>query len=451
MKLFRLSSFFLSIIGLGTALAVDGPIIHATHTSDGPPVIHATHAAATSLTLAQAHEIALRKHPKITIARLLALASWQAVDQARSGYFPNVSLNVASVHTAQENTRSVSTSLPVSAVVDRDGAAVFVSQLITDFGRTSNLTASTILKAKSQERNVDATRAQILLEVDNAYFAILRDQALVRVARDTVTERRLLRDQVGALAQNQLRSELDVSFAAVSLQQAELLLSRTENDLESAYATLAALLDESNVTEYHLSDESNSAKPASNVSDLIAAAFRNRPELLRLGLERDSAVKFARAERALSYPKISGEATAGEIPYHDAATNQDYAAFGVIVSVPVFNGKLYSAKAKEAELRSKAGDEALHDARNDVERDVRIAWLSANNAYRNMAITGKLRQQAKRSLDLAQARYNAGTSGMVELSQAQLALTSAEIDETSARYEYFLRLSILAFQTGSLK
>jgi len=62
------------------------------------------------------------------------------------------------------------------------------------------------LKAKSQDRNVDATRAQILLEVDNAYFATLRNQALVRVAQDTVTERRLLRNQVDALAQNELRS-----------------------------------------------------------------------------------------------------------------------------------------------------------------------------------------------------------------------------------------------------
>lgn len=407
--------------------------------------------APPSLTLTEAHAIALQKHPKISLAELLAKASWQEVVQARSGFYPNISLNMASVHAGSESARGVSTSLPVSAIVDRDGAAVFLSQLITDFGRTSNLAASTVLKAKAAERNVDATRAQILLEVDNAYFATLRSEALVRVARDTVRERQLISNQVTALAKNELRSTLDVSFADVNLQQAQLLLSRTENDLASAYATLAALLDESNVTEFRLADESAKARPAPNVNDLIAAAFRNRPELLRLELERDSAGKFAKAERALNYPRVSAEAAAGELPYHDPTTNQNYAAFGVIVSLPIFNGNLYWAKAREAELKAKADDQTLHDARNDVERDVRIAWLSANNAFKNMTITSNLRQQAKRSLDLAQARYNAGTSGMVELSQAQLALTSAEIDETSARYEYLLRLSILAFQTGSLK
>jgi outer membrane protein len=416
-----------------------------------PPQPHASPEAPRPLTLPEAHQIALRKHPKISVSRLLALASWQGVDEARSGFFPQLSLNVAGVGTARENTRSVSSTLPVSSVADRGGAAVYFSQLVTDFGRTWNLTASTILKARADDRNVDATRAQILLEVDNAYFATLRGQALLHVAQDTVRERRILRDQVDALAKNDLRSSLDVSFADVSLQQAELLLSRTENDLASSSATLAALLDEGGVTEYRLADQSHAAAPEGNVHDLISAAFQNRPELLSLGLQRDSAAKFARAEHALKYPRVTAEAIAGELPYHDSATNENYAAFGVEVNVPLFNGKLFTAKAREADLRAQAGDAALHDARNDVERDVRIAWLAANNAYKNLAITTNLRQQAKRSLDLAQARYNAGTSGMVELSQAQLALTAADIDETSARYEYLLRLSILSFQTGMLK
>jgi outer membrane protein len=287
--------------------------------------------------------------------------------------------------------------------------------------------------------------------VDKAYFDALRSLALVHVAQGTVEERRVVRDQVQALARNELRSSLDVSFANVNLQQAELLLSRTENDLDSAYATLAALLDETSVTEYRLADESTSQKPPGNVYDLIGTAFRNRPDLLGLGLDHDSAVKFAKAERALSYPKITADVVAGELPYHDNTTNQDYAAGGVEMNWPIFNGKLFSAKRKEAELRAQASEATLHDARNDVERDVRIAWLSVNNAYRNMAITGKLRQQAQSSLDLATARYHAGTSGMVELTQAQLALTSAQIDETNSRYEYLLRLSILTYQIGELR
>ncbi|HEY3898841.1 MAG TPA: TolC family protein [Chthoniobacter sp.] len=408
-------------------------------------------AAPRALTLGEAHEIALKKHPKITTARLLALATWQTVVQAKSAYYPNVLLNVAGVDTARENTREISQSVQVSSVVDRGGAGVFITQLLTDFGRTSNLVASSNAHAKSQDQNVDATREQVLLEVDKAYFDALRSRALVQVAQSTVRERRVVRDQVQNLAQNELRSSLDVSFADVNLQQAELLLSRTENDLDSAYATLAALLDETSVTEYRLADESGSRQPPANVSDLITTAFRNRPDLLGLNLDHESAVRFAKAERALSYPRVTLDVVGGELPYHDNATNENYAAGGVEVNWPIFNGKLFIAKRKEAELRAQASAATVHDAMNDVERDVRIAWLSANNAYKNMAITDKLREQAQRSLDLATARYHAGTSGIVELTQAQLALTSAQIDETNARYEYILRLSILSYQTGMLK
>jgi outer membrane protein len=323
--------------------------------------------------------------------------------------------------------------------------------LITDFGRTSNLTASMNLKAKSQQENVAAVRLQILLEVDNAYFAALRAQSLARVARVTLKERQLVARQVTALEQNQLRSPLDLTFARVNQQQAALLLSHAENDLQSAFATLAALLDEPEVTAYRLSDDLEFGRPDGDVSRLIANAYRDRPDLARLRLELESARRFTKAEGALSYPNVSAQATGGKIPYHDATTNKDYGAAGIIVNMPLLSGGLYTARRKEAELKAKAAEETLHDATNSIARDVRIAWLGANNAFKNLEITHELREQAKKSLSLAQARYDVGTSSMIELSQAQVNATAAEIDDTSARYEYLLRRAILEFQTGALK
>jgi outer membrane protein len=51
-------------------------------------------------------------------------------------------------------------------------------------------------------------------------------------------------------------------------------------------------------------------------------------------------------------------------------------------------------------------------------------------------------------LDLAQTRYKLGLSGIVELSQAQLAQTQAEIAYANARYAYQTALAVLSFQTG---
>ena len=90
-------------------------------------------------------------------------------------------------------------------------------QLITDFGRTANLSQSAKYRAKAEEDNAQVTRDQILLAVDSAFYGALQAQAVTKVARQTVTSRQVFLDQVSALASNKLRSELDVSFAKVNV------------------------------------------------------------------------------------------------------------------------------------------------------------------------------------------------------------------------------------------
>lgn len=404
-----------------------------------------------TLTLQQAREIALKNHPKISIAELKALASQQVVKEARSAYFPLITGGIGAVATSNENTRVVTGTLPVSSVFNRASASVIVSQLITDFGRTSNLVDSSKLKANADQQDVLATRAQIVLQVDGAYFGVLQAQALVRVAEETIKTRQLVRDQIGALAKNNLKSSLDVSFAEVYYQEAELLLSRSRNDLQSSFATLAAVLDDPRALTYELASEPVPGKLPSDVPKLIGTAFQERPDLMRLRLEYDSAVKFAKAEHALRYPTLAAQGTAGVLPYRDSSINQDYAAAGVVLNVPIFTGGLYTARQKEAELRARAAEQTVRDFENNVARDVRIAWLNASNTLERVAITERLRQQAQESLKLAQARYDAGSSSIVELSQAQLNLTGAQINETNARYEYLVRRSLLDYQVGTLK
>jgi outer membrane protein len=403
---------------------------------------------AKALTLKEARDLALRKHPKITVAQLQALAAKQAVREAQSGFLPNLSANFGAVGTEDGGTRIASSGLPVSSVFSRASAAINLTQLVTDFGRTANLTDSSKLHARAAEENVEATRAQIILQVDAAYFGALQAEAVLRVAQETAKSRELLRDRVSALASNQLKSELDASFAEVNFQDAKLGSLKAENEVQSSFATLGALLDSREAGTFRLVEEPLAAPPATDAAALVSTALNERPELLRLRLERDSALKFARAERAQHYPTLSLQGTAGVFPYRDEELNQDYAAAGIILNVPIFSGNLYDARSQAAALRAQAAEAALHDEENNVVRDVRIAWFNASNAHERLAVAAKLLEQAKLSYTLADARYKAGTSSIVELSQAELNLTSAQLTAAAARYEYLVRRSILDFQTG---
>ncbi len=118
------------------------------------------------------------------------------------------------------------------------------------------------------------------------------------------------------------------------------------------------------------------------------------------------------------------------------------------VSIPIFEGMLFSAREKEAQLREKASEENLRDAENNVIRDVRIAGLNLSYAAERLTLTEQLLASANEAFDLATARYKVGSSSIVELSQSQLNQTEAEIAEAKAKYEFQTRKSILNFQLG---
>ena len=404
-----------------------------------------------SLTLEQAHETALRNHPLISVADLKALAARQFTRQVRSGFFPNLSANVVAVGTTENNTRLAAIGgLNNPAIFDRNAEGVMISQLITDFGRTANLTGSARLQAEAAANRAQATREQILLSVDAAFYAALQAQSVTRVAEQTVTARQVFLDQVSALATNKLRSDLDLSFARVNVDEAKLLLSKAQNDLDAAFAQLSTIMGMRESKSYRLVEQPLPPEVSTNVSDFVQQALRSRPDLLSLRNQREAGLKFAREEKALRYPTISAVGSAGVVPIHDPQLPDNYAAAGVVMSMPLFAGGYYSARQQEAELQAQADEASLRDLENNVIRDVRIAWLNTQNAFDRYRITGQLLENARQSYTLAQARYQNQISSIVEFNQAELNLLSAQIVYANTQYEYLIERSALSFQIGAL-
>ena len=284
-----------------------------------------------------------------------------------------------------------------------------------------------------------------------AYFNALRARTLLTVSEQTVAARQLIVDQVTALANSKLKSGLDVSFASVNLAEARIMLAGAKNELNAAYADLSAALGYGDRHTFDLADEPMPPPLTPDVSQLIDEALRQRPEAAALRSGESAALRFARAEKALSYPTLSAVASAGAIPGHEDALRGRYGALGFNVNIPVFNGHLYAARRTEAELKAQAAAKDLKDTENRIARDVNVAWLNADTAFQRLGLTAELLQQAAQALDLAQARYDIGLGSIVELSQAQLNKTAAEISSAAARYEYQLQYAVLDYQTGDLK
>ncbi|MGD1088521.1 MAG: TolC family protein [Verrucomicrobiota bacterium] len=404
------------------------------------------------LTLADAQKLALQNHPQIAEANYLALAAQEVEKETRAGYYPNANFYADAVGANSEGTRIMAGGLNNPSVYDRDAGGLEVSQLITDFGRTANLTASSKYQAQAENQNANATREQVLLQVNVNYFGTLGAQAILRVAQQTVDTRQLLLDQVSLLASNKLKSELDVSFARVAVQESKLLLQKAQNDADDAMTSLSTALGYREPQQFQLVESSPFVLANTNdVSQLVEVALAERPELLSLRNEHDAALRFAKSERDSRLPTVSAVGVAGDAPSHDSHLPDNYAAGGIQLSLPLFAGGFYVARQHEAELKAQADNELVRALEDNIVRDVHIAWLNVNNALEQLCTTEELVRNAAEAYDLAEARYKIGSSSIVELSQAQLSLTSAQIANTNARYDVLIQQANLDYQTGTLR
>ena len=444
----------LLLIGCGVFLA-GVPRAAAQTSSPNPPAAQAQGVSAQPqsgqrLTLADAQNIAIQNHPQIQAATQLASAAAAQVKEVQSLYFPQASGAVTGTY-AENNSRIAAGFLNSPSVFNKFADGVSVSQLVTDFGRTHQLSKSSHFHAQAEQENVVTTRADVLLRVNLVYFGVMKAQAVLRVAEETVKARQLVADQVSELAKSSLKSGLDVSFANVDLARAQLLLVQARNDLQSSFAQLSDALGYSDSRTFVLADEPLPGAPPSDVAPLIVEALQNRPEIISQGFDVRSAQSYATAERDLWFPTISAAGVTGLVPYRQDTLPSRYAAAGFNMSVPIFNGRLFNAEHTEATARARAQEQNLRGLQNRIAEDVRTSWLNVVSAYQRLSLTQQLLDQTTQAFDLAKGRYQLGLSSIIELSQAQLNLTEAQVEQVSAQYDYDSQTANLNYQLGRVK
>ncbi len=410
--------------------------------------------APPKLTLQEAVAIAVQNHPQIQAAQNEANFAHQQIIINRSAYYPALAGEVTGSQ-GNDLSRIGAGDLSASRLFNRFGQGAVLSQLVTDSGRTPNLVASARFGAQASAQTLLATRYDVVLQVNRAYFDVLHAQAVIKTAKETIEARQTLSDQVTELAKNNLKSQLDVSLADVNVSEAKLLLIRAQEALDAAVAELGRALGSDQPANYQLVEEPVPIGPPATPDDLIAQAIANRPELASLRSTRDSAYKFFEAEKDLSRPTVSIAAVGGFIPFINAPATSpipaEYEGIAANVSIPVFNGHLFSARREAAHQRAMESDQRLRNQQQIIARDVRVAYGGTITAYQRIDVTAQFLRQAALALDLARGRYNLGLSSIVELTQSELNLTEAEIENLSAKYDYQSQYALLEYTVGNLR
>jgi outer membrane protein len=415
------------------------------------PTQTATSTSGWPLTLQKAEATAIKNNPQITVGKLQALQAHEFVREARSALLPQANLSITAVD-SNPGSRISAGLLTNPTVYPRAAAGASVSQLITDFGRTTNLVSNQAFQAKAQDENAVATQQQIVLAVDQAFYNMLETKALLRVAEETVKARQLLVDQIQALTNAKLKSDLDLSFTNVDLARAKLLLLESQNNYQASLSTLSAVLGYPEQQSFAPVEPALPLEPPPpDAAALIQTALNQRPEVKALEDQVTAASKYAKAEHDLWWPTISANGVAGLAPVRDDHISNWYGAVGVNINIPIFNGFLFNARGKSADLETEMQRKRLQDLQDNVARDVRNSWLDTQKAFERLSVTQQLREQANLALELAQARYRLGLGTIVEFSQAELQKTDADLQDTDARYQYFLTRIILSYEMGQIR
>ncbi|MES2309708.1 MAG: TolC family protein [Verrucomicrobiota bacterium] len=407
------------------------------------------HETPQSLTLKQACDFALSHHPEIESANLKANASEQKIRENRAAFFPQISANVNAVGPDDNSRITASGGLNNPSVFSRQSDGLSISQLITDFGRTANLTSGSRFQAYAEEQRSINVRARVLLRVQSAYFEVLGSQAILNVAQHAVTNNELLVNQVRAMVEGKLKSELDLGFAETNLGEARLVQLKAGNRLNEAFANLSEAMGMREKKEFQLIEE-NDPSLEGDENILIQKALEQRTDLIAAKAEKEALLKFANAEKAAQYPEIKALGEVGVTPIADKSIKETYAIAGLNLHLPIINGGKLSAKAEAARLQAEAAQKNISDLENKIYRDVRVAWGRFQSAFQEVEISRRLQDHASQTLELAQSRYKLGMSSIIELSSADLEKTKVDMNYASARHELQMKKAELDYQTGDL-
>ena len=284
----------------------------------------------------------------------------------------------------------------------------------------------------------DAARLALSAQTIGAFYDVLRRQALLLVAQETLAQSTRAREDARKRFAAGDVPELDVLQAQVPEASAEAALDGAENDLEVAQQALNSLLGLPLDAPLTLADVTVNTPPPLGVllSPTLAQAqaqvLKNSPDL-RAG---EAAVRAAEAslQAARLYREPTLALQAIDIRSNDQTSFSRLDTVQATVSLPLSDGGLGRAQVREAEAALAEAQARNAETRRVVLAGVSAAYLTAQSQRRQVAAAKIALDIAQITLDKTVLGYRTGLFPQLQVLNAQAALTQARIAYTQAVY-----------------
>jgi outer membrane protein TolC len=379
---------------------------------------------AAPLSLDQAVKMALENQLDIKIAAnseeqaIYALQSAEgsqkiSVDAANTFYLRKIN------YQATTNTTALTLTLPLYSGGKNEGNIEIAKTDVTIAGLT-------LLK----------TKQDIKLKTVSAYYDVLEAQKVEAVDQETVDNYLLHLNNVKAQYSVGNIAKLDVLKSEVELADAQQTLVKAKNSYAVAVNALKNLIRWKRAEPLEFIDDFQHVPVHETMDQCVTFAKEHRPDVEKYRLTIGESEKDVEVVSADQKPSISLTAAtdwgSGILPNED---NRDMYV-GVTTSWNLFDGQITKSKMKKAQSAVVASRLELESQEDSVEVAVKEYYLGLKEAEKRLETTQVAVHEAEEAYFIAEAKYQAGEGVVLDVIDAQLALTTAKNNYIAARYDY---------------
>lgn len=418
--------------------------------------------ASRRLSFAELASTVLQNNLQLRAAALDVAVAEAQLAQARAGRQPQVVVSGSYTRAQQQSGQTISFPNPfgpsppvISLTLPAPNPNIYAARLALQYPLyTGGRIESQIALAEANLRGARAVfvraQEQILFSAQQLFLQALLGQESVTAAQRALSQSNESLRVANARVSAGAAPQFDALQAQVAVANAEQGVVRATTSVASAQTSLSATLNLAQDTSLEFAETLEPRPVAGTLQDAIARAVRGRSELVEIQS------RIAAAQAAIELAASGGRPNVNVSSGYDVG-NSGGTATSLVggwsvtlgVTLLLYDGGLTRERIREGQLRIEQLRVLDAQTRQQVELEVRQAWLALQQAAGELLAATKAVEQGREAARLAAVRYQAGVSTQLELVSAQTILAQAELGLASARFGQNLARIRLILAMGS--
>ena len=392
----------------------------------------------SAMTLSEAVEIALKNNPSLQQTQKSIEAAEEDVKIAKGQKGVSVSLSgSANSNKTEGSDRSESASSRVTGSLPLYSGKRLESEI-----------KSAELYVNITKFDFEQAKDDLIYQVASAYVDALENRATNEVDIETRKNLAEHEQNISDLYNAGAKAKIDLLRATVETSNATQDVARSKAAYEVSLTQLATLLSLDSIADFGVEDL-NTSTDLIDIEKCIAASHEVRNDL------KSDALKIERGEVQVTSAK------SGWLPSVDASvgtglsarsgkwdTSYDTTA-GVSASWNIFDSKVTRARVDEAKIEVERLKLAMQSDIENVNKDVISAHKNLQSALVRLETTSRAVDLAVEERFIATERYRAGEGILLDILDAEVALSTARKNHVSAKYDVIRYRFELAHAIGN--